>query len=89
MTTKKAIEILDFVIQNKTKMKEGFLKEVWGKESMVLGVVSSALKCIDADLYNLEVIKKQLVPNCKHPKENIDLDPETRKPYCMACNWDL
>jgi len=89
MTVKNAIKILDFVIQNKTKMKEGFLKKDWGKESMVLGVVSSVLKCIDTDLYNLEVIKKQLVPDCKHPKEDIDLDPETKKPYCMACNWDL
>ena len=87
MTIQKAIEILDFVIQNKKDMKEGFLQEDWERERMVLGVVSSALKCLDTDLYNLEEIKKQIVPECKHPKKMHEVC-EGQK-YCMACNMDL
>ena len=37
----------------------------------------------------LEIIKQEIIPNCKHPKKDRDLDPSTRKPYCTACNWDL
>ncbi len=36
----------------------------------------------------LKVIKKELVPNCKHPKKMRDESPNGQW-YCMNCNFDL
>jgi len=53
------------------------------------GVAKMIFDMDKVHLENLQKIRKELVPNCKHPKKDRDLDPSTRKPYCMACNWDL
>ena len=37
---------------------------------------------------NLEKIRRELVPNCKHPKKMTDILPDGQK-YCMSCNLDL
>jgi hypothetical protein len=91
MTTKKAIQILDWILNNKTKTIEELYKPniIDSKYDLSENLYRTLLKIAETDIYNLEVVKKQLVPDCTHPKEDIDLDPETKKPYCTACNWDL
>ncbi len=39
-------------------------------------------------LYNLEKIRSELVPNCKHPQKMRDRTPDGQW-YCMSCNLDL
>ncbi len=36
---------------------------------------------------NLNLIKKEIVPNCKHPKKMHDICKGQK--YCMSCNLDL
>lgn len=36
----------------------------------------------------LTIIKKELVPNCKHPKKMRDRTSD-RQVYCMNCNFDI
>ena len=90
MTVKKALEIVDWWIDTKHKIME-HLKNEWHYKTFeeATGVAKMLFDMDKVHLENLQEIRKELVPNCKHPKEDRDLDPSTRKPYCMACNWDL
>jgi len=89
MTVKKAIEILDWILNNKTKTIEEFYKPniIDSKYDLSENLYRTLLEIAKTDVYNLEVVKKQLVPDCKHPKEMHDIC-EGQK-YCMACNMDL
>ena len=91
MTVKKAIEILDWILNNKTKTVEEFLKPeiINAKSDIGMDLYRTILHVTETDINNLNALKEQLVPDCKHPKEDRDLDPVTKKPYCMACNLDL
>ena len=90
MTVKKAIKILDYVIQRKSQIKEGFLdpKMSWNKGSDFVRSLSDQLAITtqnDIDLLNS--IKSELVTNCKHPKNMKDKADGVW--YCMNCNADL
>lgn len=89
MTVKKAIEILDWILNNKTKTIEEFYKPniIDSKYDLSENLYRTLLEIAKTDVYNLEVVKKQLVPDCKHPPEMRDIC-EGQK-YCMACNMDL
>jgi len=85
MTVKKAIKILDWWIKqkkigiDKLKVDENFHdKEL---EKTILHYDKTIIS-------NLEVIRKELVPNCKHPKKMQDVDSNGNL-YCMDCNLDL
>jgi hypothetical protein len=46
---------------------------------------------LDADktiVTNLELIRKEIIPKCNHPKKMQDVDSNGNR-YCMNCNWDL
>lgn len=89
MTVKKAIEILDWMLNNKTKtIKEFYEPEILNaKYEIGANLYRTLLHIAETDIYNLEVVKKQPVPDCKHPSEMHDTC-EGQK-YCMACNMDL
>lgn len=91
MTVKKATEILEWMLNNKTKtVKEFYEPEILNAKYDTSEKLYRTLKLIEeTDIHNLQAIKEQLVSKCKHPKKMRDLDPETKKPYCMACNLDL
>jgi len=36
----------------------------------------------------LQILKKELVPKCNHPKKMQDMDANGNR-YCMNCNMDL
>jgi len=89
MTVKKAIEILDWILNNKTKTIEEFYKPniIDSKYDLSENLYRTLLEIAKTDVYNLEVVKKQLVPDCKHPPEMHDVCKGQK--YCMACNMDL
>ena len=87
MTVKKAIEILDWVLSNKTKTIEEFYKPniINSKFDLSENLYRTLLMIAESDIYNLEVLKKQLVPDCKHPPEMHDMCGGQK--YCMDCKW--
>ena len=88
MTVKKAIEILDWWIGHKKQSMEQLRKE-WNYDADKATEVAKALiQSEETTLSNLEKIKAELVPNCKHPKKMIDGLPDGQS-YCMNCNMDL
>jgi len=88
MTVKKAIKILDWWANYKKQSMAQLLKK-WNYDSKTPTDVERLLiETTDTELYNLEIIKAQLVPNCFHPKKMIDTLPDGQK-YCMNCNMDL
>jgi len=88
MTVKKAIEILEWWITHKKQSMEQ-LKQEWNYDADKATEVAKALiKSEEIALYNLEKIKAELVPNCKHPKKMRDRAPDGQW-YCMNCNLDL
>jgi len=91
MTVKKAIKILDFIIQNKDEIKNDFQnpEKSWHiGESCVSGLAYQLGDVMRKDIENLKLVLKELVPNCKHPKKMRDRTPNGDW-YCMNCNMGL
>ena len=99
MTVKKAITILDLLIENKVQVKSGVLDllQKWGFDGQ--DVMTRSAKMIVNSLQNdiewLQGIKRQLLPEqhrtkivCRHPKKDRDIDGNGQK-YCMNCNANL
>lgn len=87
MTVKKAIKMLDWWIDQRKQATEQFKKD-WDYKTEVEDVAKTMLKSDEIVIYNLETIRAELVPKCKHPKKMIDTLPDGQK-YCMNCNLDL
>lgn len=89
MTAKKAIKMLDWWIEQKKLGVKKLLKE-WNYNSIdeSYGVSKSLLSMDKIIISNLEFIRKELVPNCSHPKKLHDRDSDGNL-YCMGCNLDL
>ena len=87
MTVKKAIKILDWWINQK---KHGIekLKEEWDYLDNDCGVTKTFLNADKITISNLDMIRKELVPNCNHPEKMRDKTPDGQW-YCMNCNLDL
>ena len=84
MTVPKALKILDWWIER----RENSLKKL--QEIIIFsdGEITKALvNCDKMVIHNLKLIKKEIVPNCKHPKKMQDTCDGQK--YCMSCNWDL
>jgi len=91
MTVKKALELLNYYSEKKSKMKEAFLDRnmPWNHGDVSLYPVSEGMaQIMESDLIFLRAIKNQIKPNCKHPKKFQDIDPDGNR-YCMDCNLDL
>jgi len=90
MTVKKAINILSWVLDNKTKtVKEFYEPELLrAKYDLSADLYRTLLKVTETDIHNLEALKEQLVPNCRHPKKMRDKTPDGQW-YYMNCNLDL
>jgi len=87
MTVKKAIKIIDWWInQKKTAMTD--FQEKWKNSDDKYGVEKSLMDSDNVIIENLELIRKELVPNCKHPKKMKDKTADGQE-YCMNCNSDL
>ncbi len=88
MTVKKAIQILDWWINHKKKSMEELLQKWNYNSESPTDVEKLLVDTTNTDVSNLETIRAELVPNCKHPKKMIDTLPDGLK-YCMSCNLDL
>ena len=86
MTVQKAIKILDWWINQKKQAMEQ-LQEKWIHSDDSYGVEKTLLDSDRVVISNLEIIKKELVPDCKHPKNM--RDRVGSQWYCMNCNFDL
>lgn len=92
MTFKKAVQMLEEFVRIKTRYRDDMANPYSSWNTGWEPVRILAKEMVDEtsrEIEVLEIIKQEIVPNCKHPKEDRDLDPSTRKPYCTACNWDL
>ncbi len=87
MTIKKAIKILDWWIDQKEQGIQRLHRE-WEFSNDAHGIGKTLLEVDKTIISNLETIKKELIPKCKHPKNMQDVDPKGNR-YCMNCNWDL
>lgn len=89
MTVQKAIQIIDWWINHKRNTMEKFRKE-WKFDSFeeVTGISKIIFDADKTDISNLEKIKVELVPKCKHPKKMRDRTADGQW-YCMNCNFDL
>ncbi len=84
MTVKNAIKILDWWIER----RENSLKEL--QETIIFSDAELTKVLVNADkmiIHNLKLIKKEIVPNCKHPKNMRDTCKGVV--YCMNCNLDM
>jgi len=89
MTVKKAIKILDWWITHKRQGMEEF-KTKWNYQEYddSTGIAKTIFDMDKTILCNLEKIRGELVPNCRHPKKMRDRLPNGDQ-YCMNCNMDL
>jgi hypothetical protein len=87
MTVKNAIKMIDWWLnQKKTAIEE--LENKWKFSNDSHGVGSTILESERTVIFNLEKIRKELVPSCKHPKKMRDKTANGQW-YCMNCNMDL
>ena len=87
VTVQKAIKIIDWWIEHK-KTTMGDFKEKWKDSDDTYGVEKALMDSDKTIIENLELIRKELVPNCKHPKKMRDRTSNGQW-YCMDCNFDL
>ena len=89
MTVKKAIKILDWWIENKRQATKNLCRK-WNYDSpdKASGIAKQIFEMGRISISNLEIIQKELIPNCNHPPKMRDRDPNGQW-YCMSCNLDL
>ena len=87
MTVKKAIRIIDWWISQKKEAMDT-MKKKWASSDDMYGIEETLLHVDKTIVANLETIRRELVPNCKHPKKMRDRTADGQS-YCMNCNFDL
>ena len=91
MTVKKALEMIDFLIEYEKKMQNAMAEpdRSWNIGASNIKDLAKSLSDSHRDSVRiLDDIKKELVPNCKHPKKMRDRTSDGQW-YCMNCNLDL
>jgi hypothetical protein len=91
LTLKKAIKILDWLIEQENKLSQGFVdvKKSWNQDfDCARDLAKSLSDSKRHEIETLQIIKNELIPNCSHPKDMQDVDSNGNR-YCMDCNWDL
>lgn len=79
--------MLDWWIDHRKQAMNEFKKN-WDYKTEVEEVAKTMVRSDETIIYNLEKIRGELVPICKHSKKMIDTLPNGEK-YCMSCNLDL
>ena len=84
MTVPKALKILDWWIERRENSLKKLQETIIFSDGEITKVLVNSDKMI---IHNLKLIKKEIIPNCKHPKKMHDICDGQK--YCMQCNWDL
>jgi len=87
VTVKKAIKIIDWWINHKKTSMAAF-QEKWKNSDDKNGVEKAIMNADKSVIENLWLIRKELIPNCKHPMKMRDRMSDAQE-YCMDCNFDL
>ncbi len=91
MSVKKALLMIDFLIEYETKMQNGMADPTksWNVGTENIQDLAKTLSDSHGDSVRiLNDIKKELIPNCKHPKKMRDKTTDGQW-YCMNCNFDV
>ncbi len=91
MTVQKAIKILDWLIERESKLVKGFVdtKHSWNHGfDCARDLAKSLSNSIKNEVEVLQILRKELVPKCSHPKDMRDVDSNGNR-YCMDCNLVL
>lgn len=88
MTTKKAVQIVDLFINNRTNHIADLQRPEnnWG-HGIAAEMVESDIERMTREIKLLKVLRKEIAPPCKHPKKMHDTCGGRK--YCMNCNMDL
>lgn len=88
MTSTKAIQIVDSLIENRTKHIAELRKPEnnWG-HGIAADIVEHDIVRMTHEIGVFEILRKEIAPNCKHPKKMQDMCKGQK--YCMNCNMDL
>ena len=88
MTTKKAVQIVEMLLEKKTSLKQDLSKPEndWGT-GITARMVQTELTSLTNEIAWLQILKKEIAPDCKHPPEMHDQCKGQK--YCMNCNMDL
>lgn len=88
MTTKKAVQIIDKFIENRTEHIIDLQRPEnnWG-HGITAEMVKHDITRMTHEIDVFKILRKEIAPSCKHPKEMHDVC-EGQK-YCTVCNMDL
>lgn len=88
MTTKKAVQIVDRFIENRTKHIADLQRPEhnWGC-GITAKMVEQDIARMTREIDVFKILRKEIAPNCKHPKEMHDICKGQK--YCVSCNMDL
>ena len=88
MTSKKVVQIVEMLLEKKTSLKRDLSKPEnnWGND-IVGSFIQTELTSLTNEIAWLQILKKEIAPDCKHPPEMHDQCKGQK--YCMACNMDL
>ncbi len=91
MVTKKAIHLIDLLLQGDIKLRDGMLDpaKMWNSDNDAFrSLVQTWAGLLEQNITILKSIQKELHVNCKHPKKMRDKTSDGQE-YCMNCNCDL
>jgi|APSaa5957512535_1039671.scaffolds.fasta_scaffold89996_2 hypothetical protein len=91
MTVKKSLQLLDFLIDYETRMHTSMSdpSKSWNIDNDSMHKLTKTLSdCHKDNIRVLNIIKKELVTNCKHPKKMRD-QLSNGQQYCTNCNLDI
>ena len=88
MTTKKAVQIVEMLLDIKTRYKQNLEKpeNSWGTDSFGK-FIQGEITNLSNEIGWLNLLKKEIAPYCKHPRKMHDISGGQK--YCMNCNMDL
>ena len=83
--------MIDFLMAYEKKMQDTLADPTksWNVGTPNIKDLAKTLSDSHQDsVHILDTIKKELIPNCKHPKKMRDKSADGQM-YCMNCNFDL
>lgn len=91
MSTKRTvqftIELIKFLKDKRKTILDPSKSWNKGNSDQAKTIVKMMIFLIDEWTISIDAIRKNLIPNCKHPKKMQTTCNGVK--YCMNCNWDL